>query len=112
MLSCPFSNDECIDSCLKEKCGVYNPVIKGCGLMCSALPMGEELAACRKELSRISDNLETLVRVISSGHGLMVDAIEAVDSSLQRQVEAVDETLFKVEEMAATSGEVPEVDAE
>jgi hypothetical protein len=106
---CPFADHIAGSStCKKEECGVYNPVIKGCGLMCSALPMGEELAACRHELAGISKHLATLVSVLSSGSDRIINAIEGVELALEKQAEHVDEVLFKCEEMAATPYEVPE----
>jgi ABC-type transporter Mla subunit MlaD len=106
---CPFADHTTGSrTCKKEECGVYNPVIKGCGLMCSALPMGEELASCRKELAEISGHLATLASVLSSGHDRIIDALEAVDRSLQTQAEYVDNVLVKCEELAAQPEEIPE----
>lgn len=79
MPSCPFAHPDLSDrTCKREQCGVYNPIIKGCGLMCSAMPMGEELASCRKELARISDNLETLTKALVLGIGHNTEALESI----------------------------------
>jgi hypothetical protein len=42
----------------KPGCAIYNPFLKGCAFMVNLLALGEELAGCRKELSRISGHLE------------------------------------------------------
>jgi hypothetical protein len=44
----------------KPACSIYNPFLKGCAFMVNLLALGEELAGCRKELNRISGQMEVL----------------------------------------------------
>lgn len=83
-----------------SSCGIYNPIIRGCGLMCSALPMGEEMASCRHELAEISGHLADLVRTLKDGQGLIVDAIESIATAATEQAECMREAMENTGDIA------------
>lgn len=68
-----------------SSCGIYNPVMNGCGLMCSALPMGEEVASCRQELDGISKQLEMLTNAVTLGLSHTNDVLETISLTIDME---------------------------
>lgn len=109
MITCPFSRDSSGGTIpCKSTCAIYNPFLKGCAFMVNLMALGEELAGCRKELGKISDQLVVLTSGLQPLECVPA-AVEEICGSLEALASTMDRALQECGGPAAAEEKVAEV---